>query len=60
MGGGGDRGVREAETKLKYASEESDGVGGPDAGQTECFLSFSFLSCLFSVNWGEGDQGAPL
>ena len=32
----------------------------PTRGRQNVFFSFSFLSLLFSEDWGEGDQGAPL
>ena len=39
--------------------EEREGVGGPDAGQTECFLSLSFFRHLCFRGNGEKGKGKP-
>ena len=46
----------EVEEEFEPAPEEMEGVGGPDAGRTECFFSFA-LSFCFSLLAG---RGAPL
>ena len=49
------------EEEFEPAPEEMEGVGGPDAGRTECFFSFA-LSFCFSLLAGRGERnwGAPL
>ena len=46
--------------KGRWKVEEREGVGGPDAGQTECFLSVIFSPFMFPAEWGEGEGEAPL
>ena len=50
----------EVEEEFEPAPEEMEGVGGPDAGRTECFFSFA-LSFYFTFLAGRGERywGAP-
>ena len=61
FGGPGDwrGGEREAEAGFESALEEREGVGGPNAGRTECF-SFLLFFVPFCFRWnGEKEKGEP-
>ena len=49
----------EVDEEFEPAPEEMEGVGGPDAGRTECF--FSFALSFVSLFWrgGGGGVGEP-
>ena len=51
----------EVEEEFEPAPEEMEGVGGSDAGRTECFFSFALSFCFVSLFWwgGGGGVGEP-